>query len=709
VSLPSEHEILTLLQRLPQQQCTLKALRQHFKVSAEERQALRARVREMIGQGALVRLRGARYGLPDRQQTLTGVVRRHEDGYGFVRLNEKTQEDVYIPRPYMSGVMHGDRVLVRLMPSPQPGERRRGQVVQVLERLQQTVIGRVEMVGKAYVLWPAEPRLCPEIYIAPKQRGTARSGQIAVAEISSYTLGQSNPHGRILEVLGEANDTDLEMRLILYKYALPQTFPPEVEAAAAAIPRQVQPHDLTSRRDLRRLITFTIDSETARDFDDAVSLEQLPREHQLLGVHIADVSHYVGENSLLDCEAQARGTSVYFPDRVIPMLPARLSNAVCCLQPEVDRLTKSIFIELTANAEVVRYEMVDAVICSQARLTYTRVSEYLDGNGRALDSWNPAIGPVLERMAKLAMRLRHQRLAAGSIDFDLPDTDVVLDNDGKIEKIMRAERNQAHQLIEEFMLLANRTVARHLAEFGVPALYRIHEPPKPEKIAAFTAFVRALGHTVAATDTIRPREVQAVLAAVAETPEAAIVNHLLLRSMQQARYAVRNAGHFGLAFPYYTHFTSPIRRYPDLLVHRLLRDTARAGGMSAIRREYWTSHLPELAEQASACERRAQAAEREVVDLKKAEFMRDKVGQEYNAVITSVTHVGAFVELTDLFVEGLVRLTMLPDHFVYRADRFCLVGQHTGQTYRLGDRVRVRVDSVSVTRRQVDFSLLAKL
>jgi ribonuclease R len=694
---------------LPQQQSTLKALRQHFQVSAGERQTLRARIRDMVAQGQLLRLRSSRYGLPDRQQTLVGIVWRHEDGYGFVRLDDNTQEDIYIPRPNMRGVMHGDRVLVQLAPSPQPGERRRGQVVQVLERPQQTVIGRVEIVGKACMLWPAEPRLCPEIYIAPKQRGAAKSGQIALAEISSYTLGQNNPHGRILEVLGEAHDPDLEMRLILYKYGLPQSFAPKVDAAAAAMPRRVQPHDCTGRRDLRRLLTFTLDGETARDFDDAVSLEQLPGGHQLLGVHIADVSHYVRENNLLDREAQARGTSVYFPDRVIPMLPARLSNEVCCLQPEVDRLTMSIFIELTAHGEVIRYEIVDSVICSQARLTYTRVAEYLDGNPRALDSWNPALGPVLERMADLALRLRHRRLAAGSIDFDLPEADVVLDSDGKIEKILRAERNQAHQLIEEFMLLANRTVASHLSGLGVPALYRIHEAPDPERLAQFNAFVGAFGHTVATADTIRPRAVQAVLAAVAGTPEEAIVNHLLLRAMQRARYAAHNVGHFGLAFPYYTHFTSPIRRYPDLLVHRLLRDTARAGGMSAIRREHWTSRLPALAEHVSACERKADAAEREVVELKKAEFMRDKVGQEYNGVITGVTHFGVFAELTDLFVEGLVHLTLLPDHFVYRADRFCLVGQRTGQTYRLGDRVRVRVDNVSVARRQVDFSLLARL
>jgi ribonuclease R len=709
MSLPTEREILELFRRASQQQFTMKKLLLHFGVPAEERPAFRRGIREMVAKGRLVRLRGSRYALPDRLYTLAGVVKRHEDGYGFVVPDNETREDVYIPRQFMRGVMHGDRVLVRLEPRHWRGERRSGRVIQVLERAQQEVIGRVEMVGKACLLLPAEARLCPEVYIPPKQRGAARRGHMAVAEISRYTLGQENPQGRIIEILGYADDPDMEMELILRKYALPRSFPPEVEAAAVAVPQQVGAHELRDRRDLRHLITFTIDGETARDFDDAVSLDVLPNGHCLLGVHIADVSYYVREGSPLDHEAFKRGTSVYFPGRVIPMLPARLSNEICCLHPEVDRLTHSVFIELTADAEVIGYEIVDSVIRSQARLTYTRVAEYLEGNPRALDSWNPAIGQVLERMQALATRLRRRRVAEGSIDFDLPESDIILDNDGKIDKILRAERNQAHMLIEEFMLLANRTVASHLVKLEVPALYRVHDPPNPEKIVQFNAFVRAFGYVVEGDDGVHPRAVQAVLEDVQGKPEEQLISHLLLRSMQRARYAAQNTGHFGLAFPHYTHFTSPIRRYPDLIVHRLVRDTTRPAGLTAKRRAYWASRLPEIAEHTSMCERIADDAERQVVDLKKVEFMRDKIGQEYNGVITGVTHFGLFVELEELFVEGLVHITWLPDYFVYHEDRFCLVGQHTGQTYRLGDRVRVRVDSVNIPRRQIDFSMLAKL
>jgi ribonuclease R len=348
------------------------------------------------------------------------------------------------------------------------------------------------------------------------------------------------------------------------------------------------------------------------------------------------------------------------------------------------------------------------VICSQARLTYSRVAEYLEGNPRALDSWNPAIGEVLHRLDDLATRLRQRRFAEGSIDFDLPESDIVLDNEGRIDKILRAERNRAHMLIEEFMLLANRTVATHLASLEVPALYRVHEPPSAEKVAQFNAFVRAFGYALAEEDTLHPRAVQAVLEGVAGKPEEALINHILLRSMQRARYAAENSGHFGLAFTHYTHFTSPIRRYPDLIVHRLLRDTRRAGGLTEARRDLWASRLPEMAAHTSQRERLADDAERDVVELKKVEFMRDKLGQEYQGVITGVTRFGLFVELADLFVEGLVHITWLPDYFVYDAERFCLIGERSGQVYRLGDGVRVRADNVNVTRRQIDFSLLAK-
>lgn len=706
MSLPSEQQVLKVFQGTGAQQYTMKKLLQHFAVPIEERPAFREAIRAMVASGRLVRRHGTRYALPQRRDTVAGVVRRHADGYGFVALDDEPEDDVYIPRRSMSGVMHGDRVLVRFETRQQHSARRSGRVVQVLERGPQEVVGRVEMVGKTCWLLPMDARLCPDIFIPPQERLQARRGAIAVAAITRYTLTQDHPYGRLVEVLGTADAPDMELRLILRKYGLPTAFPPEVEAVAETIAPGVSPADLAGRRDLRGLLTFTIDGETARDFDDAVSLESLANGHVLLGVHIADVSFYVPEGGLIDREAAQRGTSVYFPDRVIPMLPARLSNDVCCLQPEVDRLALSVCIELTAHGHPVRYDIVDTVIRSQARLTYTRVAEYLDGNHRALDSWDPAIGAVLERMDALAAVLRQQRLAAGSLDFDLPEADIILDSEGKIDAIVRAERTRAHMLIEELMLLANRTVAAHLARLGVPALYRVHEPPEPEKLAPFSTFVRTFGYAFPETGRLQPGAVQTLLEAVQGTPEAALINHLLLRSLPRAHYAVDNHGHFGLACTHYTHFTSPIRRYPDLIVHRLLRDSAAPGGMSAARREFWISCLPEIATSTSTSERLADDAEREVENLKKVEFMLDKLGEEYDGVITGVTRFGLFVELDNLFVEGLVHITWLPDYFIFYPERFCLVGQRTGQTYRLGDRVRVRVDNVSLARQQIDFALL---
>ena len=706
MSLPSELQVLQLFQSTGQQQYTMKRLIQHFAVPAEERPAFRQVIRAMAARGQLLLVHGTRYALPQRLDTLAGVVRRHDEGYGFVVLDDEQEDDIYLPRHAMPGVMHGDRVLVRLETRPRHGERRSGRVVRVLERGQREVVGRVEILGKNCWLLPLDARLCPDIFIAPQDRQQAPRGAMAVAEITRYS--QEHPQGRIIEILGSADDPDMELRLILRKYGLPSAFPPEVEAAAEAVAPQVSLADLAGRRDLRDLLTCTIDGETARDFDDAVSLELLARGHMRLGVHIADVSFYVHEGSPMDREAAQRGTSVYFPDRVIPMLPGRLSHDICCLQPEVDRLTLSVFIELTADGRIVRYEIVETVIHSQARLTYTRVAEYLEGNPRALDGWNPAIGAVLERLDHLASILRQQRLDAGSLDFDLPEADIVLDTAGKIDAIVRAERTRAHMLIEECMLLANRTVAAHLARLGVPALFRVHEPPSPEKLEQFSALVRTFGYTLPDTGHLQPGAIQALLDAAQGTPEAALIHHLLLRSLPRAHYAVDNSGHFGLACTHYTHFTSPIRRYPDLIVHRLLRDSAAPGGMAAARREFWSRALPEIATSTSTSERLADEAEREVDNLKKVEFMLDKLGEEYDGVITGVTQFGLFVELDDLFVEGLVHISWLPDYFLFDPERFRLVGQHTGQSYRLGDRVRVRVNNVSLTRQRIDLSLLAK-
>ncbi|MBM3227058.1 MAG: RNB domain-containing ribonuclease, partial [Candidatus Tectomicrobia bacterium] len=383
MSLPSEQQVLQLFQGAVPPQYTMKRLIQHFAVAAEERPAFRDTIRALVARGRLTLLRGTRYTVPFRRDTRAGLVRRHTDGYGFVVAEEGAEDDIYLSRQAMQGVMHGDRVLVRLEPTAHQGERRSGRVLQVLERGQTAVVGRIEVYGKTCWVLPLDERLCPGIYVPPREQVRAKRGDIVVAEVSRYALAQEYPQGRIVEVLGHADDPDLEMRIILHTYELPTAFPPEVEAEAEAIPAAIAPEEWLRRRDLRRLLTCTIDGATARDFDDAVSLERLPNGHVRLGVHIADVSFYVQEDSAIDVEAAQRGTSVYFPDQVIPMLPGGLSHTLCCLQPDVDRLTLSVLLELTAEAQVVRYEIAETVIHSQARLTYTQVAAHLEGDSAA--------------------------------------------------------------------------------------------------------------------------------------------------------------------------------------------------------------------------------------------------------------------------------------------------------------------------------------
>jgi ribonuclease R len=530
---------------------------------------------------------------------------------------------------------------------------------------------------------------------------------MVLAEITRYPASREGAEGRILKVLGEAGDPLLDSEIIIHKYDLPDAFPAAVVKEASGIPGVVGEDALPNRKDLREVNFFTIDGETARDFDDAVAISRGGRGILKLWVSIADVSHYVKEGSALDEEAFRRGTSVYFPERALPMLPPNLSNGICSLNPEEDRLCLTVGMEIDGKGTVARSEFFPSVIHSRARLTYTQVKEMLEEGNREVISRYPEIFEDLKVMAGLTRTLRARRKERGSIDFDLPEPEVVLDVQGRIEEIVRADRHIGHQLIEEFMIAANEAVARFLDEKEVPSLHRVPEVPEGKKIEEFKEFVEHLGYPFPLKAKIQPKIFQKLLEKVRGKPEEKSVNYLLLRSMKQARYSEETLGHFALATQHYLHFTSPIRRYPDLVVHRILREFIPHGKMGERRVQRWEKKLPQIAEHSSQRERVAMEAEREIVDRKKVQFMRDKLGQEFDGYISGVLPFGIFVELEEFFIEGLVHLSRLPeDRYEYLETKHTLAGRHNQRFFRLGDRVRVRVEAASLERRQIDFGLV---
>jgi ribonuclease R len=536
---------------------------------------------------------------------------------------------------------------------------------------------------------------------------TERDGQMVVVDITAWPAGSSGPQGRVAEVLGPVDAPGVDTQVIIRSFGIPDEYPAEAVAEARRLGDIVREEDLAGRTDFRGAPTVTIDGEHARDFDDAITLERIEGGLYRLGVHIADVSHYVAEESSLDEEAYARGTSVYFPDRAVHMFPPELATGLCSLRPHVDRLVQSCVMDVDRHGRVVRYEMHDGVIHSDARMTYTTVNAIITERDPAVRAQYGPLVPLFELMHELFVVLNDRRRRRGAIDFDLPEAEVVLGEDGMIEDIVASERNVAHRLIEEFMLLANETVAGHLVAGGVPSLHRVHEPPDVKKVMDFEAFIAPLGYGLAASgQALQPRHFQQLIDRMKGTPEERPIAALMLRTMQKARYDADSLGHFGLAAEAYTHFTSPIRRYPDLVVHRMLRESRR-GSLSATRREELLDRLPEVARHSSDMERRADDAERELLQWKKVRFMADKIGDEFEGFVTGVAPYGLFIELVEHYVEGRVHVTSMADDF-YRfvEDQHALFGERTKKTYRLGDRVHVQVIRVDLERRQVDLAVV---
>lgn len=667
---------------------------------------LKNMLEDMVEDGEVVRHRGNSYSLPGKLLSIRGRISVHRDGYGFV-TPDGGGEDIFIPSKLLKGALHGDLVEASSLPSRMGGGKRDGKVLAILEHATTRIVGRYEESRRGAVVIPEDQRINLVVVIPVKGRGRAEDGHQVVAELTAYPIGGRPAEGRIVEVLGWPDDPEVEVQSVMRRFDLPHVFSREVLAEAEAIAETVSREELNGRVDLRAMPTVTIDGETARDFDDAVSLRREAGGFRLW-VSIADVSHYVKKDSPLDREAYLRGTSVYFPDRCIPMLPERLSNGICSLNPHVDRLTMTAEMLFDGNGAMVESTFYPSVINSSARLTYTTVKQIIvDDDPEQMEAFRPLV-PMLREMKSLALILMAMRKKRGSIDFDLPEPEIIIGLTGRTEGIVRAERNLAHQLIEEFMLAANEAVARNITGQDIPFLYRVHENPDPAKLHTFQEFVYGFGYEFSLVDDrVKPSELQRLLAQADGHPEERMINYALLRCMKQARYAADNVGHFGLASDCYCHFTSPIRRYPDLVVHRILKASLgdkRTSKQLAIA----TERLGEVAEQTSKRERVAMEAERDVVEMKKLQYMQQHVGEQFDGYITGVANFGFFVELETLFVEGLVHISTLTDDLYSHAEKqHSLIGRRTGTVYRIGDATRVTVAAVSPGTRRIEFMLAA--
>jgi ribonuclease R len=691
-------KLLHLLRRRGKKGVRVDSIVRAARLNPTEASALLNRLVDLQRRGAILRSRdGSRISLAATSNFVSGTLRIHPDGYAFLST-DPAKDDYFVPRRYVSPAMDGDRVLARL---GRRSKSREAHVVDVVERAVDDVLGIYRRADG--VLEPRENNVPYRIRVATSRVSQARDGELVVGRILSFpTRQRSLIEVEITAVLGPAGDPQVETAAIVRKYHLPTIFPPEVLAEATSVAKPIEAAEVLERADLQGLPFVTIDGENARDFDDAVALESRTQGVRLW-VAIADVAHYVPIDSPLDREAARRGTSVYFPDRVLPMLPEALSNEICSLRPGERRLTLSVVLDYDREGLLESTDFKLAVIRSRARLTYGDVKQLLlERNDAALQRHADHV-PMLDRMERLCRQLMEQRRLRGSIDFDLPEAEIVLDLTGRTENIVRAERHVGHQIIEEFMIAANTAVARKLQQHGVPSLHRIHEPPDPDRITELSRLLTSLGLPSLPAEPA-PADIQQIVAAVEDRPEKRLVNTVLLRSMRQARYATDALGHFGLATRSYTHFTSPIRRYPDLIVHRLMRELLLRGDLTAQWRDYWSVRLARIAEHSSWRERVALEAERECIDLKKAEFMHDKIGVEFDAHISGVQSYGVFVELVDWFVEGLVHIGRIEDDQYGHDERAHLLrGRSTGRILRLGDPMRVRLVGVDLDHRRIDF------
>lgn len=673
-------------------------------VPKEDVPALREMLDGMEENGLIIKTRKDRYGVPERMGLIVGKFQGHARGFGFV-LPDTGDEDVFIPANALNGAMHGDRVVARLNKNASSDRRREGEITRIVEHVNKTIVGKFDRSDYFGFVTPDHSRLSGDIFIPKDFISGATKGQKVVVEITKWPEQNRNAEGKVIEILGDEGDTGVDVMSIIRAYGIPYEFPDEVLHEAEAAPKEVSKEETKGRRDLRSLRMVTIDGEDARDLDDAVSIEPLPNGVFRLGVHIADVTHYVKEGSALDKEALVRGTSVYFPDRVIPMLPRELSNNICSLNAKVDRLAFSVMMDVDSTGKVINHDIFESVIHIRERMTYTNVYKILEENDPDLKERYKDHLEDFANMKKLALILKEKRKRRGAVDFEFDEAKVIVDEKGKTTEIKRYKMTIANSIIEEFMLLCNEVVSEHFYWIGVPFVYRIHEDPDPEKMENLNIILGTFGYKLKGYRDVHPRALQDIINQIKGKPEEKAINMIMLRSLQKARYSDIHDWHFGLAADYYSHFTSPIRRYPDLMIHRIMKEQL-SGKLDERRIEHYKSILPDITRSNSDRERAAQDAERDCIDLKKAEFMMDKIGQHFEGTISNITAFGMFVELENT-IEGLVRLsTMDDDYYNYDERALCLIGERTRRIYRIGDKVKVQLVKASPEARQIDFILV---
>lgn len=676
-----------------------------FDINPDEYRAFKKTLKTMEKEGLIFRTKKDKFALPERLGLITGKLQAHAKGFGFLIPEIEGEKDVFIPSSFINGAMNGDRILVQITREDKNGKKREGEVIQILERANTKIIGVYEDSKNFGFVIAEDTRISQDIFISKKDRNGAKDGDVVVVEITKWPEKRRSPEGVVKEVLGQKGDKGLDILTIIKKYGLPEEFPPKVQAFASGIDEEIPLKEYKRRKDLRDVRMVTIDGEDAKDLDDAVSIERLDNGRYRLGVHIADVSHYVREKNPLDKEALKRGTSVYLIDRVIPMLPKKLSNGICSLNPKVDRLTLSCIMDIDSSGKVLDHEIVESVIRTNERMTYTDVTKILKDNDPELSKRYDYLLDDFKAMEELCNILYKKRTKRGAIDFEFEESKIILNEFGKPIDIKPYEREIANRIIEEFMLVCNETVAEHMFWSHLPFVYRIHEDPDEEKLEKFREFIYNLGYIVKWNGEVKPRNLQEILEKVRGKKEETVVSTLLLRSMMRAKYSPECVGHFGLAAKYYCHFTSPIRRYPDLQIHRIIKEFIN-GKIDDDRSKKLTALVDYAARQSSETENIATEAEREVDDLKKAEYMLDRIREEFEGIVSSVTSFGMFVELPNT-IEGLIHITALDDdYYIYDENHLCLMGERTKKIYRLGDFVKVRCSKVDIPNREIYFDMV---